>query len=180
MNDIKFNISIPLDEDNYLRRECPNCKSEFKILISDDELNQQIQSLLDNYLSDNTDISDDEDIIKEEIEYFCPYCGQSSNSSNWWTQAQLDYAMVFIKNIANKIINENLIRELKKMSSSSNFIKFTGNELKYTEPWIAPEENDMEIFKLPCCDEMLKLIPDKIISNYYCFYCGFSHLIDRA
>ena len=179
MSNTEIKISIPLDENSFLRRECPNCKSEFKIQISEDELTQQTQSLVDNYLSEKEDLSED-DILEDEREFFCPYCGQSSSSDSWWTQAQLDYAMQFVQNLTNKIINENLIKELKKMSSSSSFVKFTGNELKYTEPWIAPEENDMEIFKLPCCNEMIKLIPENLESSYSCFYCGFSHKKDRA
>lgn len=175
MSDVLMNISFPLDEDTFFRRECPYCKNEFKIKISDKDKNAIIQSLLDNYLSKGESKSDlDKDGDENgEIEYYCPYCGQTAEPDKWWTEEQMKYAMIYVKNYANKLINEHLIKEMKKLSNS--FIKFEGKELEYQDPWISPEENDMDLFKLSCCNEEIKLDKDKIKNAFYCVKCGFKH-----
>jgi len=53
-------------------------------------------------------------------------------------------------------------------------LKFEGKEMKLEEPWISPEENDMEIFSLPCCKRKLKII-EGWKNKVHCFFCGFPH-----
>jgi predicted RNA-binding Zn-ribbon protein involved in translation (DUF1610 family) len=178
MSDVLMNVSFPLDDDSYFRRECPYCKDEFKINITDKQKNAIVHNLLDNYLSqgESKSGSDKDEDDNDEIEYYCPYCGQTAGPDKWWTKEQLNYAMIYVKNYANKLINEQLINKMKNMSNS--FIKFEAKELEYQDPWISPEENDMEIFNLPCCNEKIKLNKDKIKAIYYCINCGFKHTLD--
>jgi len=63
-------VSVPVDSDGFLRRECPTCEREFKWLPSDDE-----------------DSSEQPD----PGGYFCPYCGVQAPTGDWLTQAQAEY-----------------------------------------------------------------------------------------
>ena len=54
-DDVTLEMSIPLDDDGFLRRACPTCEREFKWLPS---------------------TNDEEAIDSPEVDhYFCPYCG---------------------------------------------------------------------------------------------------------
>lgn len=62
-------VSIPTDEDGYLDRACPNnvCEAAFKVSVDDWK-----------------------DKVKDE-KVFCPVCGYTTTSDEWFTEAQLGY-----------------------------------------------------------------------------------------
>lgn len=80
----EMSVSIPPDEKGYVGRECPSCKSYFKI-------------------KPGTGLSGTHHCI-------CPYCGHNSDSSDYFTQAQIDYAT----SIAVNKITGDLLHELKR------------------------------------------------------------------
>lgn len=178
MSDISISISLPLDDEKFFRRECPFCKKEFKIQIEKKDLIDLAQKGIDSFLTDDevdsSEYNENDDIINY---YFCPYCGQQAPDTHWWTQEQLKYINIFAENIMARLINENLIKPLKRnLNKSSKFlsISFKGKEMEYKEPWISDEINDMKIFNLPCCNKKIKIEEDWD-KNVYCFYCGFEH-----
>lgn len=65
-------VSVPIsdDEEGYFDRECPSeeCLFQFKVLNEDWK-----------------------DKVRDE-EVFCPNCGHTAVSDNWWTQEQLEHA----------------------------------------------------------------------------------------
>lgn len=175
MSEININVSIPLDEEKFLRRECPHCVQEFKIQMSSEVLKNLAEKGIASFLTDddNNKPDDDEEITK----YFCPYCGQEALKTHWWTQEQLSYMRVYAKNIMAKIFNEQFIKPMNRnfnKSSGPFSISFKGSEMKYEEPWISDEINDMRVFDLPCCNEKLKINEDWR-KSVFCFYCGFEH-----
>ena len=62
-------MSVPLDSDGFLRRECPTCDREFKWLPSAD---------------------DGAGRGTRRRGYFCPYCAMQARLGSWLTQAQVD------------------------------------------------------------------------------------------
>jgi hypothetical protein len=179
VSNIVLSINIPLDNDHYLRRECPNCMREFKIQVSSEELkniaNRGIQSYLTN---DETTVTLDEVSDEKDVKCFCPYCGQEAPNTSLWTKEQLAYMNIFGKNIMAKLVNDNLINPLKKgfnQSSGMISMSFKGEEMKYEEPWISEEPNDMNVFELPCCHKSIKVVEDWK-KSVFCFYCGFEHI----
>lgn len=179
MSEIKVNLSFPLDEDGFFRRECPFCHKEFKVLLEKEELADLGQGGIDSFMLEE---KEKETNLTEggssETEYFCPYCGQQAPSDSWWTQEQVAYVGIVAKNIMTKIINENLIRPLKRTFRRPNSgmvsIRFEGKEIEQQEPWISPEVNDMEMFDLPCCQRKIK-IDENWQDTVYCFFCGFPY-----
>lgn len=174
MSEIVHNIPFPLDEEGFFRRQCPYCNREFKVLLEKDELNQLSNNQIDSYLVESNNENNDNE-HEEETEYTCPYCGQCAPKEKWWTQEQVDYIHVFLKNIVASLLNNQLIKPLKRTYNKSNsFLRFEGKEIEQVEPWISPEINDMVVFELPCCNRKLK-IDDSWLDITYCFFCGFPH-----
>ena len=175
---IEMSLSFPLDDDGFFRRECPLCCREFKVLLEEDELTSLAQEGLDSYMLEIQEQATDTSEEGTEPEFTCPYCGQQASRGSWWAQEQLAYVSVVAQNIIAKMVNEQLIRPLKRMSRrrSSGLVslRFEGKEMKQQEPWISPEVNDMEIIDLPCCRRQIK-VDESWSSAVHCFFCGFPY-----
>jgi len=171
MSEVNLKIDIPLDEDKYLRRECNLCKKEFKIKLSEMELNQQIALLSQDYLEKTDKANSDLQDYNKHPEYFCPYCGQPSVMSTYWTQRQIEFIKKHLQNYVNYIINREFVEKMQHMSTG--LVTFKGSKMPIIEPFMLPEENDMVVFHLKCCDEYVKI--DSTSGVVYCFYCGFKH-----
>lgn len=178
MNQIEINISFPTDE-GFLRRQCPLCRRDFKVLMEKSEIEDLSKKGMESFMLKQ---EPEEEIVEEieqvEIEQYCPYCGQASAASEWWTDEQQAYIKVHIENIINQLLNKDLIRPLKRNfgrpTSGPFSIRFEGEELKQKEPWMSPETNDMDIFDLPCCKRKIK-IREEWKEKVHCFFCGFPH-----
>ena len=173
MSDLKKRISFPLDKDGFFRRECPLCCKEFKLLLDKKELDDLVDSFM---LEKEEDEINSEDSNVPQEEFVCPYCGQKAAASDWWTQEQLAYIRIFVKNVMANMLNEHLIRPLRRNfnrpSSGPISVRFEGKEMEEQEPWISPETDDMDVFELPCCQRKMK-IDDSWKGKVYCFFCGF-------
>jgi hypothetical protein len=179
MNQTVLNVSFPLDDDGFFRRECPLCCREFKVLLTKEEMSDVIQFGLDSYmLESEAEATNESDNEEEASQLTCPYCGQQANRESWWTQEQITYLHVVFQNIVAEIVNKEFIRPLKGLSrrhsSGPITLKFTGKEMEQEEPWISPEVNDMEEFNLPCCQRKIK-IQEGWTSVVHCFFCGFPY-----
>ena len=106
MSKINIPIKLKSDDKGYLDRECPNenCLYKFKI-----------------------NIEDWENIVSKDKVY-CPMCGNSDISDNWWTQEQLKECENIAQNFAISYIQEELRKSLKSLEkSSSKYIKIKYN-----------------------------------------------------
>lgn len=177
MADIQRYLTFPLDDEGYFRRECPYCHKEFKVMPEKDDFIEFDKEFIDSISVANESIEGEKD--PSDISVFtCPYCNQKAPMGDWWTREQNEYIRVVAKNIIAKIVNEKLIKPLKrnfgKPSSGMISIKFKGQEIKRLEEWIGPEPNDMKIVDLPCCGKKVK-IDDGWSDKIFCYYCGFPH-----
>jgi hypothetical protein len=118
--------------------------------------------------------------MADATEYFCPYCGQVADSDSWWTQEQLSYAHVAAKNIATEMINRELLRTMRGLGrqfgsrQSAVQLKIRASDIPREPEWISPENNDMAVFALPCCDQTIK-IDEAWHGAVHCFFCGFPY-----
>src|SRR6266480_5779802 len=69
MDEISLPLSLPLDKDGFLRRECPHCGRQFK----------QWRTTCD------------EEQEGPEV-YYCPYCYVSADANSWNKEQQREYA----------------------------------------------------------------------------------------
>ena len=177
MSEIKLELSFPLDDEGFFRRECPLCFREFKILPEPGELVSWAQQEVESYLlTESEEASSEQDADMEE--FTCPYCGQKATRRSWWTQEQLACVGVVAHNIVARMVNRELIRPLERMShqfrSGPISLQFQGEEMEQHDPWMSPEPNDMQVFELPCCQRKIK-IAEEWTSAVHCFLCGFPH-----
>lgn len=169
---INFNISFPLDSDSFLRRECPFCCKEFKILLRKEELMDLSKETSESFMLETKE--DNSEVQLDANDFFCPYCGQAAKNDTWWTKEQEAYIKIYINNILSNLINDNFIKPLKSDFRNSKTIRFEAKEMELTEPWISPESDDMVAVDLPCCQRKIK-VDEKWSGDIFCFFCGFPH-----
>ena len=69
-DEISIRVTMPLDSDGFLRRECPTCERQFKWFGH----------------------AEGDSAAEPVDQYFCPLCGAQHGVASWWTREQLDYA----------------------------------------------------------------------------------------
>lgn len=153
MNDeFSVPVSVPLDADGFLRRECPNCEEEFK------------------WFSHAEGDPDAEQVDQ----YFCPRCGQGAGLDSWWTPAQLDYASGAAAPAVDDFINAALDDVFKGFKSSKHFkVTRTGRYSSETPtPEPLHEPNDMVIVEPPCHPSEPVKVPEDATGRVHCLVCG--------
>jgi len=153
---MEIQISLPVDEDGFLRRECPSCERQFK-----------------SYFGETADRPED---FLEPENYFCPYCGEPSGHDTWWTKQQLEY----MQSAAVGPMLEEVTDELGRAFGNirNDFIKF---DVKPPDPPEPPmpliEPNDMLMVAPPCH----RFEPIKVLEDWTeplnCFMCGDSFTV---
>lgn len=99
MSEVRVGMSLPLDSDGFLRRECPTCEREFKGL----------------YTADTESATPPQD-----GGYFCPYCGIQAPPESWFTQAQIDLAR---NTVATEVVGPMLQDFARDLGRSSRGFK---------------------------------------------------------
>lgn len=125
MGDFNVSVTIPLDENGMMGRECLECEQYFK-------------------LKPGTGLETDH--------CHCPYCDYEGNADTFWTQAQLDYAQsIAMQKAYNQIVKpeldklSNSFKQLERNSRNSLIqfkVKTTGNN--YIFPINYYSESELE------------------------------------
>jgi hypothetical protein len=123
MGDLNVSVSIPLDENGMMGRECLECELYFK-------------------LKPGTGI--------ETEHCHCPYCDYEGNADTFWTQAQLEYAQsIAMKQAFNKIVKpqlDKLTNSFKQLerNSRNSIIQFkvttSGNDFRFPIKYYSESE----------------------------------------
>jgi uncharacterized Zn-finger protein len=155
MSTVTINISLPTDNEGFLRRECPYCKRQFKLIIQ----------------STDEEVSGDSGSEGDEKDIYCPYCGQSADRNSFWTEEQVR----FMRETATQKVVAPMVDEfgdkLEKMSRKTDFIKFKAERTQTKRPVISPEPDDMIRMRPPCCGEDVKIEEDWE-GPIHCVICG--------
>ena len=162
---INLNVSFPVDNEGFLRRECPYCKRHFKIIVESGDEDISVDE------ASGEDIQSEEN---DESELYCPYCGQSADQSSFWTEDQVRYVKEVASQKVVKPMLENLAGDMERISKKSDFLKFKVERTKAKRPVIAPEADDMINVKPDCCSEEMKIEEDWS-EDVYCVGCGRRH-----
>lgn len=135
-------LSIPLDSDGYLRRECPNCERDFKRLVNKAPISKSAQTANGGH--------------------FCPYCGLQSPSNNWLTKAQVEFTRrVAAEHVAPAKSHLGLRSlNLRAMRSAPSL----EDELSETD--------DMRIVNLPCHPTESIKVSELWIGSIHCPVCA--------
>jgi hypothetical protein len=155
-DEITMSLSIPLDDDGYLRRECPTCEREFKVLPdqSDDDVDDEAR---------NADVDPEG--------YFCPYCAVQAATDAWHTTAQLEQAeAVVLRQVMGPALKD-FQRSIKGLNRSGLVRASVDYDLP-DEPEPMAEDVSMRRVDFGCHpDEPLKVLEDWS-RPVHCLICG--------
>ncbi len=143
-------MSMPLDSDGFLRRECPTCEREFKWFSS----------------------PDGEGATPEAGGYFCPYCGIQAPTNSFFTAAQIELAK-------NVVLRDLVGPELEKVGNSLPRNKRPGDlvsiEFSATvPPKMDPlvETDDMRRVDFECHPSEPVKVLEAWDRDVHCLVCG--------
>ena len=145
-------MSLPLDSDGFLRRECPTCEREFKWLHSQ---------------------SNESSTPAPLAGYFCPYCGVQAPPTAWWTKAQVSLATAKVHQEVIGPQLEQLQRSLEGLNRRGGLVRIS----THSEPTEAAEESalveidDMRRANFDCHNEPVKVLEDWD-EPVHCLLCG--------
>jgi hypothetical protein len=149
----ELSVSLPLDSDGFLRRECPTCEREFKWLSSE-ETEAEAEPI-------------------PEGGYYCPYCAIQAPPDAWWTQDQLE--------LVNSVVSKELVEpELEKFERSLRDISrrsggFISASMKTelspdADPLV--ETDDMRRVEFECHPSEPAKVQDDWTRDVHCLICG--------
>jgi hypothetical protein len=149
-------VSLPLDADGFLRRECPTCEQEFK------------------WQHGKTDDAPS-DLVYPDM-YWCPLCGQSAGHDSWWTKPQLEYARGAIGGSLHDQVGDMLKDSFKPQRNSMiSFEVKSGDRPTAPDPLVEPD--DMLIISSPCHGWEPVKVPEDSSAPYYCLVCGEAYAV---
>jgi hypothetical protein len=152
-DDVSVEMSIPVDSDGFLRRECPTCEREFKWLHTPQE--------------------DAAYNVAPDGSYFCPYCGVQAEAGSWLTKDQVELAQ---KLVANRVVGpmlEEFADDLRCIGRrSKGMVRTEVTHAVSDEPDPLTEIDDMILVEFTCHPEE----PVKVLEDWdrttFCLVCG--------
>jgi len=159
MSERQFSVSLPLDTDGFLRRECPTCEREFKWLSSEE--------------------ADAEAEEFREGGYYCPYCAIQAPVDAWWTPAQLE--------LVNGVVSKEIVEpELRKFERSlRNVSRNSGGLISASMKMDLPPEadplvetDDMRRVDFACHSSEPLKVQDDWVRPVHCLICGTTASVD--
>lgn len=145
-------VSIPLDNDGFMRRQCPSCLRQFK--WHHGPANEEAEGQ------------------RSPTTYFCPLCGVPAATDQWMTSEQQEYAQGMALPVALQALDDELGSMFKGMNSRNFKIKQTGHLDIPDEPDPLTEPDDMMIVASPCHGWEPIKVPDDSSSPLHCLVCG--------
>ena len=141
-DEVTVGMSIPLDSEGFLRRECPTCEREFKWLPTAE--------------------GEESAVLPADGGYFCPYCGVQPPIDAWLTQAQAELAR---NTVATEVVGPMLKKFAKNIKAG---IRYDGPEK--LDPLI--EVDDMSHVEFACHPSEPLKIYDDWTRPVHCLVCG--------
>ena len=139
-------IAFPLDADGFLRRECPECRDEFKWHHGPTPTRP--------------------DTAVDPGQYTCPLCGTPASNDQWFTRDQVKYQRQTVEFYAVDAVNDELKRAFGK--------NYTPRKNAAPAPTPLHEPNDMLIIEPPCHPWEPVKVPERRADSgpLYCLVCG--------
>jgi hypothetical protein len=149
-DEYQTSMSLPLDKDGFLRRECPTCEREFKVFIQREE-------------GDEADAQS-----PSPGGYYCPYCAIQADPDGWFTKPQLEAAK-------SKLMDEfvgPMLDEFKRSVEGSPFVSVDVNKADKSDSELT-ESDDMRRVDFGCHPETPVKVADDHPEAVHCIICGW-------
>lgn len=151
---MELSVSLPLDEDRFLRRECPHCERQFKWLPSD------------------------ESAEAAEGGYFCPYCREQAGAGEWWTPAQLEAVKAKVMSeVVDPELDKlgNAVRGIERASGGPVSARLERGPRRARRELAEP--NDMRRIDFPCHPGEPVKVTDDWVGGVHCLLCGAATIL---
>ena len=154
-------MSLPLDADGFLRRECPTCERQFKWWPTppSEESAERPREAPESYC--------------------CPYCHEPADPGAWWTTEQLEYAKELA---AAEVLGPELRRFKNDMErgnrGSRGLIGFDASLPPLSRPELLAEPDDMVRVDVPCHPEEPLKVDESWDREVACLVCGVHYPVD--
>jgi hypothetical protein len=158
MSEISIPMTLSLDNDGFLRRECPNCERQFKWWSTP---------------SEGCESQGATQAVPET--YFCPYCYQPADPNAWWTKEQLEYAQRLAATEVLKPQLERFQRDMKRRSRRSKNIRIEASSQPLPKPESLTENDDMVRVDVPCHPEEPIKVEEGWEREVACLVCGIHY-----
>lgn len=149
-DEIEVEVSLPLDADGFLRRECPHCMQEFKW--------------------HNGPANEEAEQQPPPSAYHCPLCGQPAAVESWYTQEQVR----LIESIAEPQVMRAVEDEIEAMFRGMKGVTYKRGQgsppSEVADPLVEPD--DMTIIASPCHSYEPVKVPDDASGPFHCLVCG--------
>lgn len=149
---MEITIRLAVDNDGFIRRECPRCQREFK--WHHGPANEEAEQ------------------FETPPAHYCPLCGQPAGMDSWWTQDQLAYVEQLQERAALQVLDHGLDDVFKGMSRKHFKAKSSGRLDVPDEPEAPVEPDDMVMIVSPCHSYEPVKVPEDAASEIYCLVCG--------
>lgn len=148
---MELSISLPLDIDGFVSRQCPACRGRFK--------------WFDGERDDKPEDVGDPDV------YFCPLCGQTAPPDEWFTDEQVAYIRGQVAGPAVDWVARELEDSIEGLNRTGLVEASVHTEVE--EPAGTPvEADDMTMVEPPCHPWEPVKIPEEQESPLHCLFCG--------
>lgn len=154
-------VPVELDDDGFLRRECPHCEREFK------------------WLDSQTAGTASEPM--PPAGYHCPYCNRQAGADKWFTKPQAEYiAAVGMQELAGPLLDEfeNSVNRINRSGSGMISARFERGD---TATPVKPHEpNDMRRIDSSCHGHEPVKVLDGWTGPVHCLICGTAAWVQRT
>lgn len=153
--EIRLSLTLPLDSEGFLRRECPTCEREFKWKPGQEDAA--------------------ESAAVPNGGYFCPYCAIQAPPDSWNTSAQVALVhSVVSREVINPMLDD-FGRELDDIAhGSGGMLSVTSSGDPVDELTQLTELDDMRLVEFSChVSEPVKVLEDWD-RQVHCLICAVS------
>jgi hypothetical protein len=148
-DEVRFNVSMPTDDDGHFGRECPDCSQIFRVS------------------------ADDYDALPDDLTLWCVYCGHSDDHSEFITQQQMERATRAAYDYASQLFGQMLddtFGGMARRSRNNSFVKISYRSTPfYPEP--LPGINEESLIRERIC-ERCRLHYAVYGEHRFCPVCG--------
>ncbi len=145
MSDVIGTATLSVDDDGFLRRECPHCEREFKWLHGDHGEPMPAGG------------------------YHCPYCAGRSEDG-WWTRPQLAHIEGLMGEYGENMLYD-AFKPLERSSSMSVKFKVSRTPSRPLPP-VPDEPNDMRRVDFACHPAEPAKVLESWDAAVHCLMCG--------
>ena len=142
-----FQISIPADEDGYVKFKCPYCNEKFKLNASEIK---------------------DSDVVN----LYCPVCGLTNEVSSYYSDEVIEKAISIVENEAMNMIYDMFKGLERRTRSNKNCTVKAGKKPSIPIKEIYENIDELIEVRLSCCNKRIKVRELDRLIGVYCVYCG--------